>query len=42
MNTLTNTFDPSEAFTDPVAFLAQFGLAAELLTEHDEGLALAA
>jgi len=42
MSTLNNTFDPTEVFADPVAFLAQFGIAAELLTDEDEGLALAA
>ena len=41
MSTLNNTFDPTQIFADPVAFLAQFGIEAELLTEDDEGLALA-
>jgi len=42
MSTLNDTFDPTQVFADPVTFLAQFGIEAELLTEDDEGLALAA
>ncbi len=42
MSTLNNTFQPSDAFTDPVAYLAKFGIDAELLVDSDEGLPVAA
>ncbi len=42
MSTSNNTFDPTEAFADPVAYLAQFGIEAELVVNAIEGLPLAA
>ena len=42
MSTLNNTFDPNDAFSDPVAYLEQFGIDAELLVDSDEGLPVAA
>ena len=36
------TFDPSEVFADPVAYLAEHGLDTEIVTPRDEDLPAAA
>jgi len=42
MSTSNSTPHPTDAFTDPVAYLAQFGIDAELVVDGEEGLPLAA
>ncbi len=49
MSTLNSPFDPTDVFSDPVAYLAQFGIDAELILattngpiDGDEDLAVAA
>lgn len=42
MSNSSDVFDPTEVFADPVAYLAQFEIEVELITNPDDSLSLAA